>query len=233
MKKTTVKLALSVAATGLLMTGGSASGQGVADMMGGMISQIGQSVSGNVGMMALPNDQLSSSMPKLDLTQMIQQSLQAVSSGQRDQFAQGIASQNLSLLQGNNSIPAQVRVQVRDSIMTDRFNSISQAAPNAFRNGIQPMMVQSMISNIRPWEFPSRFKNAMMPNMVNQISQQIKMPQIQYMQENIESNAFPNISGVPAGMVNAVSGQVKQQQMQYMQDNVMNSSFPFNNMMKK
>jgi len=93
-------------------------------------------------------------------------------------------------------------------------------APNLYRSNIQPQMVQTIIGSIKPWELPNRFKSQMMPKIVNQVSNQIKMPQIGYMQEGIGDNAFPNIPGLPGS--SGVSGQIKQQQMQYMQDGVAN-----------
>ena len=231
MIKMAVKLALGIAAIGLAATGGALAGgtsssmpSSVQDMqantMSGMISEISQNVTSNIGMLSMPNEQLAGDTPTLDLRQMIEQAISSLPEQQRDQLATEMASQNLSLL-GGNSIPSQVRVQVRDQIMMDRFNNISKAAPTIFRSGIQPMMVQSMISQIRPWEFPSRFKSTMMPVVVGKISNQIKMPQLEYMQEGIGSDSFPAVPGVPAGMFDAVSGQIKQQQMQQMRNSVM------------
>ncbi len=169
---------------------------------------------------------VASVMPCLDADAMVRQVVDSIPDEWRNEIGKKLVEQNLALLYQGKTAASRIRVQVRGRILQDRFNTISGIAPNVFRGNIQPAMVQNMVTNINPWQFPGRFKNNMMPNMVKQISSQIKMPQIQYMQENIESAAFPNISGVPAGMADAMSGQVKQQQMQFMQKSTMDSSFP-------
>jgi hypothetical protein len=157
---------------------------------------------------------------------MIGQAIQTMPQQQRDQLAAEMTGQNLSLLQQGNAVASQLRDKVRNQIMTERYQSISQIAPTKFRSSVQPMMVQQMIGNIRPWEFPGKFKSVMMPPTVNLISGQVKPQQLGYMQDGISSSAFPNIPGVPAGVLEQVGGQVKQQQMKQMQDSIMNDAFP-------
>jgi hypothetical protein len=199
--------------------------------MGGMMSQISQSVSSNVSMAGVASPQAAAGgagapLPQIDLQQMIAQAIQAMPQQQRDQLAAEMAGQNLSLLQQGNAVASQLRDKVRDQIMKDRYAGISQVAPTKFRSSVQPMMVQQMIGNIRPWEFPGKFKSVMMPPTINLISGQVKPQQLGHMQDGIGSSAFPNIPGVPANVIEQVGGQVKEQQMKQMQESIMNSSFP-------
>jgi hypothetical protein len=66
-------------------------------------------------------------------------------------------------------------------------------ASNTYRQSIQPQMVQSIISNLRPWDFPDHFKGVMMPLMVGHVSDQIKAQQVNFMQEGISDPSFPPI----------------------------------------
>ncbi|CAK8723864.1 MAG: hypothetical protein CDV28_10932 [Candidatus Electronema aureum] len=201
-----------------------------AGMASSMISGVNQQVSGNVKMDTLFSpeaDQVAQSGPAsvLDIRQMIEQAVQNMPQQQRDSLAQQMTTQNLTLLQQGSAAASQIRTKVRDTIMTDRYKNISAMAPNLYRSNIQPQMVQTIISNIKPWELPNRFKSKMMPMIVGQVSNQIKMPQINFMQENINSAEFPNVPGLPSGMAGSVPNQIKEQQMQQMQQGVMDPNF--------
>ncbi|CAK8714319.1 hypothetical protein GCAAIG_03675 [Candidatus Electronema halotolerans] len=206
-----------------------------AGMANAMMSGVSQQVSANVGMDNLwqptaDQQALSSPAPTLDIRKMIEQAVGNMPNQQRTQIADQLTQQNLSMMQQGAAAANQIRNQVRNTIMTDRYKNISSMAPNLYRSNIQPNMVQTIIGNIRPWELPNRFKNQMMPKVVEQVSGQIKMPQINFMQEGIGNAEFPNIPGMP-GMP-SMSGGIQKEQMQYMQDGIMNSNFPMN-MMKK
>jgi hypothetical protein len=82
---------------------------------------------------------------------------------------------------------------VRDQIMTNRVNDISRMGQATFRPMIQPGAVQSMISQIQPWNFPYRFQSAMMPAMIPMVSSPIKQQQMAFMQNGIMSQGFPNV----------------------------------------
>jgi hypothetical protein len=73
------------------------------------------------------------------------------------------------------------------------METMYQYASNTYRQSIQPQMVQSIIANLRPWDFPDYFKGTMMPLMVGRMSDQIKQEQVNFMQEGIEDPAFPPI----------------------------------------
>lgn len=198
-------------------------------MAGAMMSAINQDVSANINMGGLwqpsADQQAQSSAPAtIDIRAMIEQAIQNMPSQQRNQIADQMTQQNLAMLQQGAAAANKIRTEVRNTIMSDRYKSISAVAPNLYRSNIQPQMVQTIIGSIRPWELPNRFKSQMMPKVVEQVSGQIKMPQINFMQEGIGDATFPNVPGMPG--VGNVSGAIKQQQMQYMQDGVMNSSFP-------
>ncbi len=200
-----------------------------AGMASSMMAGVNQQVSSNVKMDTLfsPDaDKIAQSgpAPVLDIRQMIEQAVQNMPQQQRDQLAGQMTQQNLSLLQQGSAAASQIRAKVRDTIMMDRYKNISAMAPNLYRSNIQPQMVQTIISNIRPWELPNKFKSKMMPIIVGQVSSQIKMPQINFMQENITSSDFPNVPGLP-GMAGSVPNQIKTQQMQQMQQGVMDPNF--------
>ena len=195
-------------------------------MANAMMSGVSQQVSANIGMDNLwqPNadqEAMSSPAPTLDIRKMIDQAIGNMPSQQRSQIADQLTQQNLSMLQQGAAAANQIRTQVRNTIMSDRYKNISSMAPNMYRSNIQPQMVQTIIGNIRPWELPNRFKSQMMPKVVEQVSGQIKMPQINFMQEGIGNAEFPNVPGMPG-----MSGAIQKQQMQYMQDGIMNSNFP-------
>uniref|UniRef100_UPI004057A46B hypothetical protein n=1 Tax=Candidatus Electronema sp. TaxID=2698783 RepID=UPI004057A46B len=84
---------------------------------------------------------------------------------------------------------------LKDELPGKMMNNMYQYASTAYRQNIQPQMVQVIIGNMRPWEFPDRFKTAMMPMMVSQVSANIKQMQLQQMQEGISDPAFPNLPG--------------------------------------
>lgn len=161
----------------------------------------------------------SSSMPpmQVDLNRVVGQAIQSSSSqGQFDQGAQGMAGQNLGQLSRNSSI-SRIRNDVRNQIMVERVADISRLGQNTFRRVIQPQAVQSMINQIRPWEFPSRFQNSMMPNMIPSVSGRIKPRQIQYMQRGINSPGFPNVP-LPYGGTYQPQGQNPYPQNPYPQN---------------
>jgi hypothetical protein len=191
----------------------------------GMVSNINQQVTSNVsmdGLWAPDADQAAQAAPAstLDIRSMIEQAIQNMPQQQRDSLAQQMTQQNLAIMQQGSAAANQIRAKVRDTIMMDRYRNISGMAPNLYRSNIQPQMVQTIIGSIKPWELPNRFKSQMMPKIVNQVSNQIKMPQIGYMQEGIGDSTFPNIPGLPGA--SGMSGEIKKQQMQYMQDGIMN-----------
>lgn len=203
----------------------------------GMVSNINQQVTSNVsmdGLWASDADQAAQAAPAptLDIRNMIEQAIQNMPQQQRDSLAQQMTQQNLAVMQQGAAAANQIRAKVRDTIMMDRYRNISGMAPNLYRSNIQPQMVQTIIGSIKPWELPNRFKSQMMPKIVTQVSNQIKMPQIGYMQEGIGDNNFPNIPGLPGA--SGVSGQVKQDQMQFMQEGVNDPNFiDPNELMKK
>lgn len=226
---------------GLALAAGSAWAQGVnpmsdmassiaAGMASSMMAGVNQQVSSNVKMDTLFSPDAdkavqSSPAPVLDIRQMIEQAVQNMPQQQRDQLAGQMTQQNLALLQQGSAAASQIRTQVRDTILMDRYKNISAMAPNLYRSNIQPQMVQTIISNIRPWELPNLFKSKMMPVIVGQVSNQIKAPQIGFMQENITSAEFPNVPGLPGGMAGSVPSQIKTRQMQQMQQGVMDPNF--------
>jgi hypothetical protein len=173
-----------------------------AGMANAMMSGVGQQVSSNISMDGLwkpEADQvaLSSPPPTLNLGEMISQAITSMPQQQRSQISEDLTRQNLSMMQQGAAAANQIRNQVRDTIMTDRYRSISSMAPNLYRSNIQPQMVQTIIGNIRPWELPNRFKSTMMPQVVEQVAGRIKMPQINFMQEGIGNADFPNVPGLP------------------------------------
>lgn len=88
---------------------------------------------------------------------------------------------------------------LKDELPGKMMNNMYQYASTTYRQNIQPQMVQVIIGNMRPWDFPNRFKEAMMPKMVSQISTNIKQMQLQQMQEGISDTAFPNLPGREEG----------------------------------
>ena len=144
-----------------------------------------------------PSSSGSVSMPMLDLRQVVQQGIQTLPQQQRYNGAIGMANQNLSMLNqgmGSGMSPInQIRNSVRDSIMTTRVGQISPMGQATFRPMIQPGAVQSMISQIQPWNFPYRFQSAMMPAMIPMVSAPIKQRQMSYMQQGIMNSNFPNV----------------------------------------
>lgn len=88
---------------------------------------------------------------------------------------------------------------LRNELPGKIMNNMYQYASTAYRQNIQPQMVQVVIGNMRPWEFPDRFKQVMMPQIVSQVSGQIKDIQLQQMQEGIRDPSFPNVPGMAGG----------------------------------
>lgn len=135
--------------------------------------------------------------PMMDLRQVVWRGIQGLPENQRSSGAMSMASQNLSQLQqsmmSGSSPISQIRNAVRDSIMTSRVSDISRMGQSTFRPMIQPGAVQSMISQIQPWNFPIRFQSAMMPAMIPVVSAPIKQNQMAYMQYGIMGNGFPNV----------------------------------------
>ncbi|MCW5200807.1 hypothetical protein VU07_03215 [Desulfobulbus sp. F4] len=137
-------------------------------------------------------------MPMIDLRQVVWQGMRSLQPTQRDQLAMGMANQNMQGM-GNGTSPFnQIRNSVRDSIMMNRVSDISRLGQSTFRPMIQPGAVQSMISQIQPWNFPARFQSGMMPMMIPVVSQPIKQQQMAYMQQGIMNN--PNFPNVPLPM---------------------------------
>ncbi len=137
-------------------------------------------------------------MPMIDLRQVVQQGIRRLPQQQRYNGATSMANQNLAMLNqsmGSSMSPiSQIRNSVRDSIMMNRVNEISRMGQATFRPMIQPGAVQSMISQIQPWNFPYRFQSAMMPAMIPMVSAPIKQNQMAYMQAGILNNPyFPNV----------------------------------------
>lgn len=81
-------------------------------------------------------------------------------------------------------------------MMDSMYNSMYQYASATYRQSIQPQVVPLVISQIRPWELPGKFKQRMMPDIVAQVSGQIKDRQLQQMQEGITDPSFPNVPGL-------------------------------------
>ena len=82
---------------------------------------------------------------------------------------------------------------LKSQLPTRMMSNMYSSASNAYRSNIQPQMVQAIIGNMQPWNFPNKFQQAMMPTMVGQISGQIKQMQLQYMQQGINDPSFPNV----------------------------------------
>jgi hypothetical protein len=96
---------------------------------------------------------------------------------------QDTMQQQYAAMPVKNELPAQ--------IMNNMYNNMYQYASSNYRQAIQPQMVQVIISQLRPWSFPDQFKQRMMPDIVAQMSNQIKGPQLQQMQEGIMAASFP------------------------------------------
>lgn len=136
----------------------------------------------------------STDMPVVDLRRVVMQGVQTLPQQQQVNGAYNMATQNLQTMSGNMSPIYQMRNNIRNQIMGNRINEISRMGQNTFRPMIQPGAVQSMISQIQPWNFPIRFQSAMMPQMVPIVSQPIKQRQMAYMQQGIMNNPnFPNV----------------------------------------
>jgi len=166
-------------------TGMMGGGMGMMPMMGGMMGGSYPS-SGSSG----------SLMPTVDLGRVVWQGVQGLPQQQQQYGAMTMANQNLNQLnQGmsNGMSPIyQMRNNIRNQIMGNRISDISRMGQRMFMPMVQPGAIQSMISQIQPWNFPSRFQNAMMPNMAPYVSQSIIPRQMAYMQQGIMNNPnFP------------------------------------------
>jgi hypothetical protein len=151
----------------------------------------------------------SSLMPTVDLRRVVWQGVQGLPSQQQQNGAMAMANQNLNQLnQGmsNSMSPVyQMRNNIRNQIMGNRISDISRMGQSMFMPMVQPGAIQSMIRQIQPWNFPSRFQSAMMPNMAPYVSQSIIPRQMAYMQQGIMNNPnfpFPSSSmgGYSGGM---------------------------------
>ncbi len=140
----------------------------------------------------------SSNMPVVDMRRVVWQGVQSLPQQQQQNGAMAMSNQNLSQLNqsmSNNMSPIyQMRNSIRDQIMGNRMSDISRMGQSTFRPMIMPGAVQSMISQIQPWNFPSRFQSAMMPAMIPMVSAPIKQNQMAFMQQGIMNNPnFPNV----------------------------------------
>lgn len=136
----------------------------------------------------------SADMPVVDLRRVVSQGMQTLPQQQQMYGAYNMASQNIGQLYQGMSPINQIRNNIRNQIMGSRISDISRMGQSTFRPMIQPGAVQSMISQIQPWNFPIRFQSAMMPNMVPVLSPWIKQRQMSYMQQGIMNNPyFPNV----------------------------------------
>jgi hypothetical protein len=180
--------------------GGMSSGMGMMPSssmgMGGMSSGMGMMPSMGMGSSYPSSDSSSSLMPTVDLRRVVWQGVRNLPQQQQQYGAMSMANQNLNQLnQGmsNSMSPIyQMRNNIRNQIMGNRINDISRMGQRMFMPMVQPGAIQSMISQIQPWNFPSRFQSAMMPNMAPYVSQSIIPRQMQYMQQGIMNNPnFP------------------------------------------
>jgi len=136
----------------------------------------------------------STDMPVVDLRRVVSQGMQTLPQQQQMYGAYNMANQNIGQLYQGMSPINQIRNNIRNQIMGSRISDISRMGQSTFRPMIQPGAVQSMISQIQPWNFPIRFQSAMMPNMVPVLSPWIKQRQMSYMQQGIMNNPnFPNV----------------------------------------
>lgn len=92
------------------------------------------------------------------------------------------------------------KMPLKERMPNTMVASMSQYAATAYRTAIQPYAVQGMMSQIRPYEFPAKFRGTMMPSMVPILSSQIKEQQLRFMQDGIPGNqAFPSVPGAQTG----------------------------------
>ena len=131
--------------------------------------------------MTQPQGGPSSLIPQLELRDTINRAMESLSSLDRDQLAQGMVGRNVPQLMegemGDISITdtvGQVMTKVRDQMFQDIHASISQYGQTNYRPYMQPQVIQTMISAIRPWDFPNRFKSQMIPVLSPSVGEQIK-----------------------------------------------------------
>ncbi len=131
--------------------------------------------------MAQPQGGPSSLVPQLELRDTIRRAMESLSQLDRDQLAQGMVGRNVPQLMegemGDISITdtvGQVMTKVRDQMFQDIHASISQYGQTNYRSYMQPQVIQTMITAIRPWDFPNRFKSQMIPILSPSVGEQIK-----------------------------------------------------------
>ncbi len=100
-----------------------------------------------------------------------------------------------------------VKNELPNRMMNSIYNNMFQYGQNAYRPVLQPQMVQAVIGQMRPWNFPNQFQQQMMPQIVAQVSGQIKGIQLQQMQQGIMDASFP-AAQLPMGQQNG-AGQGK------------------------
>jgi hypothetical protein len=156
---------------------GTASGQAGQRAGAPMGPPMGMGIPTGSGAMLAPG----SLVPRLDLTQTISRAMQSLSQLDRDQLATGMVGRNVpQLMEGGmgdisiNGTVGQVMEKVREQMFQDIHAGISQFGQTNYRPYMQPQIVQSMISHIRPWEFPNRFKSRMIPVLSPKMAEQIK-----------------------------------------------------------
>ncbi|WP_417909035.1 hypothetical protein [Candidatus Electronema sp. PJ] len=94
------------------------------------------------------------------------------------------------------AVPGSIKSELPSRVMNNMYNSMYLYASSTYRQAIQPQMVQVVVGQLRPWELPGKFKQRMMPDIVAQVSSQIKDSQLQQMQEGINDPSFPNVPGL-------------------------------------
>lgn len=94
-----------------------------------------------------------------------------------------------------------IKNELPNRMMNSIYNNMFQYGQNAYRPVVQPQMVQAVIGQMRPWDFPNQFQQQMMPKIVAQVSGQIKGIQLQQMQQGIMDASFP-AAQLPMGQQN-------------------------------
>ena len=94
-----------------------------------------------------------------------------------------------------------IKTDLPNRMMNSIYNNMFQYGATAYRPVLQPQMVQTVIGQMRPWDFPNKFQQQMMPTIVAQVSSQIKGLQLQQMQQGIMDSSFP-AAQLPMGQQN-------------------------------
>lgn len=113
-----------------------------------------------------------------------EQAVPSLTDQEREELARSMVSRNLPLLKEINGQkdsgvidpdPAinTIMKKIQERIFKDSYANIAQNGQNTYRALMQPQVVQRMINNIRPWEFPTRFKGKMIPVLLPTISEQV------------------------------------------------------------